>query len=49
MWSHLMNNGNFWLGSLVMVVAVIGKDLCLCSFQRFFYPTAAQTIQEVWR
>jgi hypothetical protein len=47
MWSHLMNNGNFWLGSLLIVVTVIGKDLYLCGFQRCFYPTAPQIIQEV--
>lgn len=42
-----MHNGNFWLGSLLIVVFIIGKDLYICGFQRSFYPSAALIIQEV--
>lgn len=45
-WSRLMHNGNFWLGSLVIVVFIIGKDLYICGIQRSLRPNSSQIIQE---
>jgi magnesium-transporting ATPase (P-type) len=47
MWSRLMLNGNFWLGSLIIVVVILAKDLYLCGLQRNFDPNSPQIIQEV--
>jgi hypothetical protein len=47
MWSHLMSNGSFWLGSLLIVVVVTGKDLYICGLQRDLRPDSSQIIQEV--
>lgn len=46
-WGRLMYNGNFWLGSLIIVFVVIGKDLYLCGLQRNFDPNSPQIIQEI--
>lgn len=46
-WSRLMKNGNFWLGSLLIVVVVLAKDLYLCGLQRNFDPNSPQIIQEL--
>jgi hypothetical protein len=42
-----MSNGSFWLGSLLIVASVTGKDLYICGLQRDLRPDPAQIIQEV--
>jgi hypothetical protein len=46
-WTQLLGRGNFWLGCLIIIFVIIGKDLYLCGLQRNFDPTSPQIIQEV--
>mmetsp|Transcript_9092 Transcript_9092/g.13680 ORF Transcript_9092/g.13680 Transcript_9092/m.13680 type:complete len:1228 (+) Transcript_9092:73-3756(+) len=47
-WSRLMYNGNFWLGSLIIVFVILGKDLYVLGIQRSFLPKSPQIIQEIY-
>jgi hypothetical protein len=46
-WRKLLGEGNFWLGLLIIVFVLIGKDLYLSGLQRNFDPSSAQIVQEV--
>ena len=46
-WFKLLGQGNFWLGMIIIIYVIIGKDLYLNGLQRNFDPTSAQIVQEV--
>lgn len=45
-WTRLMVNGDFWLGLLLMVTVVMGKDIYLGAIWKNFYPTRLQLLQK---
>jgi hypothetical protein len=47
MWGRLLANGSFWLGLLLLIGLIIGKDVYLNGLQRSFDPKAPHVIQEV--
>eukprot|EP01041_Mallomonas_annulata_P003040 gene3040-5957_t len=46
-WSHLMKNGSFWMGLLLMITAVGLKDLYLAAVERENSPKPHHIVQEV--
>lgn len=47
-WWHLLAQGNFWLGMIIITYVIIGKDLYMNGLQRNFDPNSAQIVQEVF-
>lgn len=46
-WNRLMYNGSFWLGMLLLVCGIIGKDILVEGLSREIAPTQEQIVQEV--
>ena len=42
-----MRSGSFWLGMLLMVIAIVVKDTFLAIIRRSFYYTNDDIVQEV--
>lgn len=47
-WSRLLSNGTFWMGLLILIVIINGKDIYVCGLSRSFDPRAYHVIQEVF-
>jgi len=47
LWNKLLINPSFWLGLLLIVFIIFGKDLYMSALARYFHPTNAETLQSV--
>lgn len=47
LWNNLLGNPTFWLGLLLIVFIIFGKDLYMSALGRYFHPSNAQTLQSV--
>lgn len=46
-WSRLLSSGTFWMGLLLLIVVINGKDVYMCALGRSFDPKPYHVIQEV--
>jgi hypothetical protein len=46
-WSRLLHSGTFWMGLLLLIAVISGKDVYMCALGRSFDPKPFQVIQEV--